>query len=65
MATYKSSHKGSQIDSAVTIANSNLDKGSDELPIYYGADGIAAPVTTSGTVTASATEIYGFKCCCR
>ena len=57
MATYKSSHKGSQIDEAVTIANTNLGKGSDELPIYYDANGLAQTVSTSSTVTVSSTEM--------
>ena len=56
MATYKSSHKGSQIDNAVSVANANLNRGTAETPIYYDSEGFGQAIEKDSTVTASSTK---------
>lgn len=56
MATYKSRFKGSQIDNAVTIANANLNKGSNDTPIYYDSEGLGQAVQKDSTATVSSVK---------
>ena len=56
MATYKSSYKGSQIDNAVSIANANLNKGSNDTPIYYDSEGLGQVVQKDSTATVSSVK---------
>lgn len=56
MATYKSRFKGSQVDEAVTIANSNLNKGSADTPIYYDSEGLGQAVQKDSTATVSSVK---------
>ena len=45
MAVYKSTHKGSQIDNAVSAVLYSKGKGDNGLPIYFDANSKATPVT--------------------
>ena len=56
MATYKSSHKGSQIDNAVSVANDNLNRGDSETPIYYDSEGLGQAVQKDSTATVSSVK---------
>ena len=57
MAVYKSSHKGSQIDEAVTIAVGNKNKGNANLPIYYDANGVAQTISVDTAATANSNKL--------
>ena len=57
MTVYKSSHKGSQIDEAVTIAVGNKNKGNANLPIYYDANGVAQPISVDNAATANSNKL--------
>ena len=56
MAVYKSKFKGSQIDEAVTIANANLNKGSNDTPIFYDVDGYGQAIEKDTVPTVSSAK---------
>ena len=56
MAVYKSQFKGSQIDNAVSVANANINKGSNDTPIYYDNEGLAQPIEKDTTATVSSVK---------
>ena len=56
MATYKSSHKGSQIDNAVSVANANLNRGTAETPIYFDSEGFGQVIQKDSVAIASSVK---------